>query len=116
VTALDNAGVHRGDVAAIIGHERGFTPDTYSGGKGLIALASIIEKVEYPGFSHSVTRLSVKRQFAVDDVNTFADILISLLAFLTTNEIRPVLVIFPTTSSGGITNIIDMRDIVAPSC
>jgi integrase len=54
VTALDNAGVHRADIAAVVGHERGFTLDTYSGGKGLIALATIIERVEYAGLEISI--------------------------------------------------------------
>jgi integrase len=49
VTALDNAGVNRGDIAALIGHERGFTLETYSGGKGLAALKQIAEKIKYPG-------------------------------------------------------------------
>lgn len=48
-TALDNAGANRDEIAALIGHERGFTLETYSGGKGLQALASIVEKVEYSG-------------------------------------------------------------------
>lgn len=50
VTALDNAdGVSQGDVAALVGHERGFTFDRYSEGKGLPALKAVIERVEYPG-------------------------------------------------------------------
>jgi integrase len=48
-TALDNAGISQADVAALIGHERGFTFDTYSGGKGLQALRGIVEKIKYPG-------------------------------------------------------------------
>ncbi len=50
VTCLDNADwVSQGDVAAIVGHERGFTFDRYSEGKGLPALKAIIERVKYPG-------------------------------------------------------------------
>jgi integrase len=49
VTALDNAGVPQHDIAAVIGHERGFTLDTYSGGKGLATLKEIVERVTYPG-------------------------------------------------------------------
>lgn len=48
-TALDNASVNRGDIAALIDHERGFTLETYSGGKGLEALCQIAEKIKYPG-------------------------------------------------------------------
>ncbi len=48
-TALDNAGVHQADAAMLLGHARGFTFDTYSGGKGLQTLAGIVERVEYPG-------------------------------------------------------------------
>lgn len=50
VTCLDNSdGVSQADVAAIVGHERGFTFDRYSEGKGLPALRAIIERVRYPG-------------------------------------------------------------------
>jgi integrase len=50
VTCLDNAdGVSQADIAAIVGHERGFTFDRYSEGKGLSALKQIVEKVRYPG-------------------------------------------------------------------
>ncbi len=48
-TALDNAGFTRDDIAALIGHERGFTLETYSGGKGLKALRDIVQRVRYPG-------------------------------------------------------------------
>lgn len=48
-TALDNAGANRDDIAALIGHERGFTLETYSGGKGLKALHGIVQRVKYPG-------------------------------------------------------------------
>jgi len=48
-TALDNAGATRDDIAALIGHERGFTLETYSGGKGLRALREIMQRVRYPG-------------------------------------------------------------------
>ena len=53
-TALDNAGATRDDIAALIGHERGFTLETYSGGKGLKALRDIMQRVKYPGlrFNH----------------------------------------------------------------
>ena len=47
-TALDNAGATRDDIAALIGHERGFTLETYSGGKGLKALQAIMQRVKYP--------------------------------------------------------------------
>jgi integrase len=46
---LDAAGVPQSDVAAIVGHERGFTFDVYSAGPGLARLAGIVEKVEYSG-------------------------------------------------------------------
>jgi len=49
VTALDNAGASQADVAAIVGHERGFSFDRYSEGKSLPALRDIIERVKYPG-------------------------------------------------------------------
>ena len=49
VTCLDNAGVAQGDVAALVGHERGFSFDRYSGGKSLLALKEIVERVSYPG-------------------------------------------------------------------
>ena len=50
VTCLDNAdGVSQADVAAIVGHERGFTFDRYSEGKGLPALKAIVERVKYLG-------------------------------------------------------------------
>jgi integrase len=49
VTALDNAGVPQHDIAAVVGHARGFTLDTYSGGKGLAKLRDIVEKVSWPG-------------------------------------------------------------------
>ena len=48
-TALDKAGVPQADVAALIGHDRGFTFDTYSSGPGLSRLQGIVEKIEYPG-------------------------------------------------------------------
>ncbi len=48
-TALDNAGVPQADVAALIGHERGFTFDTYSKGLELQRLGRIIEKIKYTG-------------------------------------------------------------------
>jgi integrase len=47
-TALDNAGATRDDIAALIGHERGFTLETYSGGKGLKALQALMQRVKYP--------------------------------------------------------------------
>jgi integrase len=49
VTALDNKGVPQGDLAALIGHERGFTFDTYSKGLELERLKGITEKIQYPG-------------------------------------------------------------------
>ena len=48
-TALDNAGFNRDEIAALIGHERGFTLETYSSGKGLEALRQIAERIKYPG-------------------------------------------------------------------
>jgi integrase len=48
-TALDNAGVAQSDLAALIGHERGFTFDTYSKGLELGRLHGITEKIRYPG-------------------------------------------------------------------
>lgn len=33
----------------LLGHVRGFTFDTYSGGKGLQTLKGIVERVECPG-------------------------------------------------------------------
>jgi integrase len=47
VTALDQAGVAQADIAALVGHARGFTFDHYSGGAGLKRLRDIIEKVHY---------------------------------------------------------------------
>lgn len=52
-TALDNARVPQSDVAAIIGHERGFTFDTYSAGLDLPALQSIVDKIEFEGLKIS---------------------------------------------------------------
>jgi integrase len=50
VTLLDNAGVTREDVAAVVGHEgRGFTFDVYSAGLELPRLQKIVEKIKYPG-------------------------------------------------------------------
>jgi integrase len=49
VTCLDNAGVPQHDIAAVVGHARGFTLDTYSGGKGLAKLRDIVEKASWPG-------------------------------------------------------------------
>jgi len=50
VTCLDNAdGVSQADVAAIVGHERGFTLDRYSEGRGLPGLQQIVEQVKYTG-------------------------------------------------------------------
>jgi integrase len=48
-TALDNAGVVHGDIAAVLGHERGFTLSTYSKGLELRRLQEIVEKIRYPG-------------------------------------------------------------------
>jgi integrase len=48
-TALDRAGVPREDVAAIVGHSRGFTFSVYSDGPGLKRLAEAIAKVRYEG-------------------------------------------------------------------
>jgi integrase len=48
-TCLDNAGVPETDIQALIGHERGFTLKTYSGGLALERLQKIVEKVQYPG-------------------------------------------------------------------
>jgi integrase len=48
-TALDNADVHQGNAAVLLGHTRGFTFDTYSGGKELQALQAMVERVGYPG-------------------------------------------------------------------
>jgi integrase len=49
-TCLDNAeGVQETDIQALIGHERGFTLDTYSGGLGLAKLQTIVERIQYPG-------------------------------------------------------------------
>ncbi len=50
-TALDNAGVAQADVAALLGHERGFSFDRYSGGKDLKALRAIAEKISYQGLN-----------------------------------------------------------------
>jgi integrase len=47
VTALDQAGVHQADIAALVGHARWFTFDHYSGGAGLKRLREIVEKVKY---------------------------------------------------------------------
>jgi integrase len=52
-TALDNAGVPQADVAALIGHERGFTFDTYSKGLELTRLQGIVKRIEYPGLDLS---------------------------------------------------------------
>ena len=50
LTCLDNAdSVSQADVAAIVGHERGFTFGRYSEGKGLRALQQIVERVKYTG-------------------------------------------------------------------
>jgi len=49
VTALNQAGVHQADIAAVIGHAQGFTLDVYSGGPGLKRLRDVVEKVKYPG-------------------------------------------------------------------
>jgi integrase len=49
VTVLDNARVPEPDAAAIIGHERGFTFDTYSAGLDLPALQSIVDKIDFKG-------------------------------------------------------------------
>jgi integrase len=57
-TCLDNAGVPETDIQALIGHERGFTLETYSGGLGLERLKKIVEKVQYPGLD--LRRLYVK--------------------------------------------------------
>jgi hypothetical protein len=43
------------DIAALIGHERGFTLETYSGGKGLRALREIMQRVRYPGLPDTGT-------------------------------------------------------------
>ncbi len=37
---------------SLIGHGRGFTLDTYSGGKGLARLQGIVEKIAYPGLGN----------------------------------------------------------------
>lgn len=50
-TALDNARVVQTDVAAIIGHERGFTFDTYSAGLQLPVLQSIVDRIGYDGLN-----------------------------------------------------------------
>lgn len=50
-TALDNAGVPNADIAALIGHERGFTLDVYSKGLEPKRLRGIVEKVKYPGLN-----------------------------------------------------------------
>ena len=53
-TCLDNTeGVQETDIAALDGHARGFTLDTYSGGKGLAKLQAIVEKITYPGLDLS---------------------------------------------------------------
>lgn len=52
-TALDNARVPQSDVAAIIGHERGFTFDTYSAGLDLPALQSIVDQIQFDGLNIS---------------------------------------------------------------
>jgi integrase len=49
VTCLDNAGVPSHDIAAVVGHARGFTLNVYSGGKGLALLRDIVEKAQWPG-------------------------------------------------------------------
>lgn len=49
VTALNQAGVHQADIAAVVGHAQGFTLDTYSGGPGLKRLRDVVEKVKYAG-------------------------------------------------------------------
>jgi hypothetical protein len=50
LTCLDNAdSVSQADVAAIVGHERGFTFGRYSEGNGLRALQQIVERVKYTG-------------------------------------------------------------------
>lgn len=48
-TALDQAGVPQADVAALLGHERGFSFDVYSGGPGIERLRDVVEKVHYKG-------------------------------------------------------------------
>lgn len=45
-------------IQALIGHERGFTLDTYSGGFGLARLRGIVEKIEYPALD--LTHLHVE--------------------------------------------------------
>jgi integrase len=60
-TALDNAGVPQADVAALIGHERGFTFDTYSKGLATARLQGIVEKINYPGLT--LNHLQSKRSF-----------------------------------------------------
>jgi hypothetical protein len=50
-TALDNARVPPSDIAALIGHERGFTRRVYSAGLGLDRLRGIVEKIKYPGLT-----------------------------------------------------------------
>lgn len=47
VTQLDQAGVAQADIAALVGHARGFTFDHYSGGAGLKRLQKVIELVGY---------------------------------------------------------------------
>jgi integrase len=47
-TALDNEGVPQADVAAILGHERGFTFSTYSKGLEMPRLRQVVEKIKYP--------------------------------------------------------------------
>lgn len=50
MTVLENTdGVSQPDVAAIVGHKRGFTFDRYSEGKGLLALKAVVDKVRYDG-------------------------------------------------------------------
>jgi integrase len=49
ITNLDNAGVARSDIGALVGHERGFTLDVYSKGLRLPRLQELVEKIGYPG-------------------------------------------------------------------
>ena len=52
ITALREAGVHQADVAALVGHEPGFTFSTYAPtGLSLKAKRDLVERVQYPDLS-----------------------------------------------------------------
>jgi integrase len=54
VTALERAEAEPWDIAAIVGHERGFTLGVYSSGKSLRALSEVVEKMQFQVVSNRV--------------------------------------------------------------